>query len=198
MDKKKKIVFISSSILLISLLGFLVIYYYIGNSRLTYNQYRSRSDNIINNLVNNYDGAKEGKVVFTIYPGEKEINKYWVKEEWNAVNDNLNSNYNKERVVYIEHNQIVTKVTLTYCKELKNKNYLSSTRVNGSALKNKELTNLPIIVSNSITIKGIYINIMTFNKITNIDYSEKNKVELYNTNTDITQTIQTYIIDNSI
>lgn len=198
MDKNKKIIFITSSILVISLLGFSVIYYYISSSRLSYNQYRCQTDNIINNLVNNYDGVKEGKAVFTIYPGEKEINKYWVKDEWNAVDDNLNSDYNKERVVYIEHNQIVTKVTLTYCKEIKGKNYLSSTRVHESALENKELTNLPIIVSNSITIKGIYINIMTFNKTTNRDYSEKNKVELFHTNTDITQTIQTYIIDNGI
>lgn len=152
---------------------------------------------LTSNLKKDYSNLQEQETTISIYPGDQNINKLWVNGVFDVINNDMA--YPKKKGLYIINSKkdIVTKVNFSYQPEIKDKLYLSVNRILNNQKSIKEWKESSCIVfSNSITTKGMFIQIIT-TSTKDATYNDEFINMLANENTEITSKIQDIIIKNN-
>lgn len=164
-------------------------------SDLDYGKFNSSSNYFIKKINEEYSKVYTSKPTLTVYPGYAELNKFWEKTVYNAIDDDLT--FLKQKSIYIlnQEENIATKVVFSYNPELKNKSYLSVNRIFSNPIDCEDIdVNLSSVFSNSITTNGLFIQITTISA-GEVNINRKFEEKMIEMNTEIISKIQKYILD---
>lgn len=165
-------------------------YFFHKYTQKSYTYYKNITKDIIDNgLKKNYNVKDIKPIVTTIPANYKEI---WSKSRFNALNDD--ALYPKQKTVYIEKSNSISKIEFAFCQDTKHKQNILISRndryINKDTLPN---INSPIFYINSFSTKFIQIYVITFPK-ENIS-SNNIEEELIEDNKNISLDIQKYILE---